>query len=231
MRHALVGPAEVLAHEGPEIIDAAGQQFARDRRRIVCFAGEQADGFRAANLVEHVIERPAADVGEVGFFPRFLYAGESQLHAADMRHHVEMFRPNLVTEVTGHAIEERITRRHHDHLPLAEAGTDGFDDFLNVGADPVALRLQIRQQTEHVVGPKHKVGLGQELPRARGQASRAIAADTEDRDFRKGRTHAAMLAERAREGKWDATVAPSVYLRSCRRNLTDGRMTALPVLE
>ena len=89
LRHPLVGRAEILANVGRKIIDPPIQQRLGHRRRRMRFAGEQADLVGHANPLEHLFQRMVGQVGQKRFFPAFLHAGESQLHAADVRHDVE----------------------------------------------------------------------------------------------------------------------------------------------
>ena len=61
------------------------------------------------------VERVLREVGEVGLFPGLLHAGERELHAADVRHDDEAFLAELLADVTGEAVEQRVAvDQQHD---------------------------------------------------------------------------------------------------------------------
>ena len=121
LRHALIAAAEVLADVGPEIVQPAGQQLSRHLGRPFRLAGEQADRLGRADTIQHRVQRMGLQIGQVGFVPGFLDAGEGHLHTADVRQHLEAVLAELFAQVAGHAVEERVAGRQ-DRRALDDRG-------------------------------------------------------------------------------------------------------------
>jgi hypothetical protein len=122
-------------------------------------------------------------VRQVRFFPAFLDAGESELHAADMGQHFEMVLAQAVTQIAGDAVKQRIPAGHDDHALTAEVGFQSADRLLQIDTDAEPLRLEFRHELESVFGAEDQVGGTDNLPSARRQAGHAIAADADDVGF------------------------------------------------
>ncbi len=72
------------------------------------------------------LQRVRGQIREVCVFPAFLHAGERQLHAADVRHNFKAVFAELVAQIAGDAVEQRIAGGQHDDSSVA-----GFGNFLN----------------------------------------------------------------------------------------------------
>ena len=101
----LIPATEVLADVTAKIVDTASEQFPGNAVGCVGIAGEQPDGLGDADFVDDVLQSPRGEIGEVGFLPGFLDAGEGQLHGTDVRHHFKMIAADLVAEITGRAVK------------------------------------------------------------------------------------------------------------------------------
>ncbi len=108
LRDPLVGRAQVLADIRPEVVDPAVQQRLRQPGRRALVAGEHADLLRGPDPVDDRLDRPAGQAGEVGVLPALLDPGEGKLHAADVRHDLEVVLAQPVAEVAGDPVEERV---------------------------------------------------------------------------------------------------------------------------
>ena len=53
-------------------------------------------------------------IGQIRFFPAFLDAGEGELHAADVRQHLEMFFAQPIAQIAGDAVKQRIAAGDND---------------------------------------------------------------------------------------------------------------------
>ena len=179
----LVLPAEVLAHERGEVVDAAPEELARHARGLVARAGEQADGLGAADLVEHVVERAGGEVGEERLLPALLDAGEGELHGRDVRHHLEVLGADLVGEVAGGAVEQRVAAGDDGGARLPDGAAQLLDHDRQVGADDDALGAQLRQQPQGRLGAEDELGAQEQVAPAGGQAGEPVRADADDWDL------------------------------------------------
>ena len=180
---AFVRAAEVLADVGAEVVDAAREQFARDASRRVRLAGEQADRLGGANLVEHVFERAGREVGQVGFFPGLLDAGEGELHAADVRHDLEAVLAELVAEVAGDAVEERVAAGD-DRDAASCRGWRAASSTAAGRSAPIGTRSAASsgKQPQRRIGAEDHLRGAEEFTRADREPGRAVGADANDRD-------------------------------------------------
>jgi hypothetical protein len=58
--------------------------------------------FRIVRLTDAIDDRldgPAGEAGQIGVLPAFLHAGEGELHAADVRNHLEAVLAQAVAQV------------------------------------------------------------------------------------------------------------------------------------
>src|SRR5262249_8076540 len=154
------------------------------RRRVVLLAGKESDRLGRAYAVEHVVEPAAAEVGEVRLLPRFLDAGEGELHAADVGDDFEAVLAELVAEGAGGAVKERFAGGDEAHASLAEVGPQRLDDLVQVGAEADALGPQVGEEAQGTLGAEHEVGGGEQFARAGGESGGAVAANAKDVDLR-----------------------------------------------
>ena len=180
------GIAQVLADVGPEVVDAAGEQLAGHRRRVFLLAGEQADRLGDADAVEHALQRVRRQVGEVGFLPAFLDAGEGELHAADVRQHLEAILAEPVAQVAGDAVEERIAAGDDDHALAAEVGFEHAHRILEFRPDGEFLRLDVGHSCQALLGAEDQLGGAEQIAGACGEPGHAVAADADHVNLRLG---------------------------------------------
>ena len=90
-------------------------------------------------------------VRQIRIFPRFLDAGKRQLHATDVRQHLERFLAQSVAQVAGHAVEQRVAAGHDGNAPVAGHGAELGGGFVEVGAQRTALGLQLGQKCQDAV--------------------------------------------------------------------------------
>ncbi len=165
--HPLVRRPQVLTHIGREIVDLAIQEEACHLRRRVGLAGEQANLLRPPDLLENRFRPVRGQVGQERFFPAFLDPGEGQLHGAYVGHDLEAVFAQLVPQVAGDPIEERVPDGQHHDSP-ARGGLDPLDRFGQIGADIQALGRQPGHQGQRMVLANEQLGPFDELPRPVG---------------------------------------------------------------
>ena len=193
LRDALVRAAEVLADVHAEIIEAAREQLASDLRRSFLLAGEQADRLGGADAVEDAVQRMRLQIGEIGFFPGFLDPREGELHAADVRQHLEMLLAQSIAQIASDAVKQRIAAGDDRQAFAANQRGQRGDGFLQVGADRTALGLEFRQQSQGLLGAEDDIGGHQQIAGAAGESGQAIAADADDVDARFRSVHDGIL--------------------------------------
>ena len=182
---ALVLAAQVLADVGGEIVDAAGEELASDAGGMRRFRREQTDGLGRSHLVEHVLERPRRQVGEVRFLPGLLDAREGQLHAADVREHLEVLGADPIAQVAGRAVEERVADRDDGDTLHPPTCAQPFDGAGEVAADSDPLRGQLGQEFQRGIRPEHHFGGRQQLTGADGESGGPVGPNAHHGDLRK----------------------------------------------
>ena len=185
LRDPLVGRAQVLADVGPEVVDPPVEQPLRQPRRREVVAGEEAHLLGRPDPVDDRLQRPARQAGQERVLPALLHPRERQLHAADVRHDLELVLAQAVAEVARDPVEERVAAadQHRPvllqrlaHLPQGR-GHLGVERRPSAPATP-SISLERRRR------PQDQVRLGHDPPRRLGQAGQPVVADPHDHQLR-----------------------------------------------
>lgn len=177
--HTLVGRAEVFADVGLKVVDALVKKRAGHGRWRPLLAGEQPHRLAAADLVDDPLDRLAGEIGEEGLLPGFLHPGEGELHAADMRHHLEPILPEAAADIAGSAVEQWIARGQDDEF-LRPCGLDPVAELLEVGRRFQPSRQGRRQQSGARLRAEKQVGRLEHPPGLRGHSLDAVIPDADD---------------------------------------------------
>jgi hypothetical protein len=122
--------------------------------------------------------------------------GKRQLHAADVRQHLEAILAQLIAHVAGQAVEHRVAVDQQRRSPPGRRLNLGHQ-LIQVAADHLPLGITLLDQPQHPLGTQQQFGTNDQITRRRAEPVESVVADANDCDT----LHEDSLAAGSRSGE------------------------------